>query len=213
MTGCPPAIPPIVSSPPAVPATVPPAANTTPPADYILSQSPLESDAEPTQPAPTVSVASVETLIISLPDAPGRQQVKEVSKTMAEITKTGPGYSFDPYKDETAETFIVWKIIMWLASKFFGIKLDEGGFCSTYREWHILWEGAWAGIKAPQLADIPECPPLWASEEGYEAQYYKGAAIVCNVAKCYGTASAATLVAVFAWANSSGILKSFGIGA
>lgn len=116
------------------------------------------------------------------------------SEPVTTVGKTGPGYTVDPYAGETAETFFLWKLIIWLVLKMTGIRLEEGGFCSTYREWHIGMEGAWAGIRAPQLADIPECPPLWADE----ALYYKGFAIVFNVGKIYGSAGAATLAGTLA---------------
>jgi hypothetical protein len=99
------------------------------------------------------------------------------------------GYEYDTYDDpsEREEVFFLWKLIMWAFAKFFGIKLPEGGYCSTYREWHISWEGIWAGIKAPQLADIPECPPRWMDE----TLYYRGHATVANVLKIYGFAGVA----------------------
>jgi hypothetical protein len=110
--------------------------------------------------------------------------------------------SKDPYDTpgERAEGFFVGKII----GKFTG---ETDGFCSTYREWHILLAGIWAGMKAAQFADIPECPEYWADE----AQYYHGGALVSNVAKIYGTSAGATLAGVFLWLNSSGLLKLVGI--
>ena len=115
------------------------------------------------------------------------------SSTVAESTVLPAGrngYEFDTYDDpsEREEVFFLWKLIMWVFAKFFQIKLPEGGYCSTYREWHIAWEGIWAGIKAPQLADIPECPPRWMDE----CLYYRGHATVSNVLKIYGFAGVAS---------------------
>lgn len=121
----------------------------------------------------------------------------------------------DPYDtpEERAEGCFVGKIAN-MVLKAFGLS-DPEGFCSTYREWHIFLAGIWAGLKAAQFADIPECPPMWEDEQ----QYYKGGAIASNVAKIYGTAGGASLIGalsgIWLWLNSSGVLdalrKSAGI--
>ena len=93
----------------------------------------------------------------------------------------GVGYTIDPYKDEGGECddFI---------SKFFERWTGKAGLFSTWRERHIAIQGVWAGLRAAQFADIPDTPPLWRDED----QYYKGAAIISNVAKIYGTSAVAT---------------------
>jgi hypothetical protein len=108
----------------------------------------------------------------------------------------------DPYDTpgERAEGCFVGAIVSGILRKF-GL-IDVNGFCSTYREWHILQAGIWAGFKAGQLADIPECPAYWQDE----AQYYHGGAMIANVAKIYGTSGLATLGGVVLWANQSEIL-------
>ena len=93
-----------------------------------------------------------------------------------EKTFTGiAGYDFDPYDSpgEKAEGMFVGTII----GKFTG---EADGFCSTYREWHIFWQGAYAGFRAKTLGDVPTVPPLWQDE----GQYYEGAAMLFNVVKC-----------------------------
>ena len=108
----------------------------------------------------------------------------------------------DPYDSpgERAEGCFIGAIASGLLRKF-GL-IDVNGFCSTYREWHILQAGIWAGFRAGQLADIPECPEYWQDE----AQYYHGGAMLANVAKIYGTSGLATLGGVVLWANQSEIL-------
>ena len=109
--------------------------------------------------------------------------------------QTGPGFTEDPYKDEHAECddFI---------SKIFEPYTGKGGLFSTWRERHIAISGIWAGLKAAQFADIPDCPPLWSDE----IQYYRGAAMISNVIKIYGTSAGATLVGVIGGLKATGIL-------
>lgn len=106
-----------------------------------------------------------------------------------------PGYNYDPYKDEGGECddFI---------SKFFNKYTGAGGLLSTWRERHIVIAGIWAGLRAPQFADIPECPPLWMDE----VQYYRGAALISNVLKIYGTSAAATLIGTFVTLKQIGVI-------
>jgi hypothetical protein len=113
----------------------------------------------------------------------------------------------DPYDspEERAEGCFVGKIVTLLLASF-GLK-DQDGFCSTYREWHIFWAGIWAGARAAQFADIPECPEYWIDE----MQYYRGGAILANVAKIYGTSALATIAGIWVWANQSGLLKIAGL--
>lgn len=108
----------------------------------------------------------------------------------------------DPYDtpEERAEGCFVGHIAN-IFLKAFGLA-DPEGFCSTYREWHIFLAGLWAGFKAAQFADIPDCPAMWYDEQ----QYYAGGAILANVWKIYGTAASATLAGVWLWLNSSGML-------
>lgn len=94
-----------------------------------------------------------------------------------------PGYNYDPYKEEGGECS---DFISMILNKYTG----AGGLFSTWRERHIAIAGVWAGLRAPQFADIPECPPLWMDE----VQYYRGAALISNVAKIYGTSAVATLI-------------------
>ena len=85
------------------------------------------------------------------------------------------GYDFDPYDSpgEKVEGFFVGQIVNRFVS-------DPDGFCSTYREWHIMWQGAYAGFRAKTLGDVPKVPPLWQDE----GQYYEGAAMLFNIIKC-----------------------------
>ena len=117
-------------------------------------------------------------------------------------TGSGAGSMVDPYDspEERAEGCFVGAIASGILAKF-GL-IDVNGFCSTFREWHIFQAGIWAGFRAGQLADIPECPEYWQDE----AQYYHGGAMLANVAKIYGTSGLATLGGVALWANQSEIL-------
>lgn len=85
------------------------------------------------------------------------------------------GVDYDPYDaaDERAEGFFLGKI-------FAKVTGETDGFISTYREWHVMVQGAYAGFRAATLGAVPTCPPLWQDE----AQYYEGAAMVTNVIKC-----------------------------
>jgi hypothetical protein len=106
-----------------------------------------------------------------------------------------PGYNYDPYKGEEGECddFI---------SKFFNRYTGAGGLLSTWRERHIAIAGVWAGLRAAQFADIPECPPMWMDE----VQYYRGAALISNVAKIYGTSAVATLTGAFVALKTTGMI-------
>ena len=108
---------------------------------------------------------------------------------------TGPGYTTDPYKDEGGETDDA-------ISKFFEQWTGKGGLLSTWRERHIAIAGVWAGLRAAQFADIPDCPPLWMDE----VQYYRGAALISNVAKIYGTSAIATATGIYFALHTSGII-------
>jgi len=107
-----------------------------------------------------------------------------------------PGYNYDPYKDEGWECDDLYtKFIM----KYTG---TTGGLFSTWRERHIAIAGLWAGLRAAQFADIPECPPLWMDE----LQYYRGMALISNVIKIYGTSAAATLAGVLIALKQMGVI-------
>lgn len=47
---------------------------------------------------------------------------------------------------------------------------DPSGFCSTYREWHILCRGFYSGFAAALGEKFEKCPDKWKDE----AQYYEG---------------------------------------
>lgn len=47
---------------------------------------------------------------------------------------------------------------------------DPHGFCSTYREWHILCRGFYSGFAAALGEKFTPCPEKWKDE----AQYYEG---------------------------------------
>jgi len=101
-------------------------------------------------------------------------------------TVTGrPGYEYDPYDSpgERAEGMFIGMLI----GRFTG---ETDGFCSTYREWHILLAGISAGFKAPTLGQVPDCPPLWQDE----AQYFNTPAMVANVIKCQWPTVAALIM-------------------
>jgi hypothetical protein len=106
-----------------------------------------------------------------------------------------PGYNYDPYKDEGGE---VDDFLSKILNKYTG----AGGLLSTWRERHIAISGIWAGLRAAQFADIPDCPPLWMDE----VQYYRGAALISNVAKIYGTSAIATLTGAFIALKTAGII-------
>jgi hypothetical protein len=106
-----------------------------------------------------------------------------------------PGFNYDPYKDEGGE---VEDGITLLLLKWTG----KGGLFSTWRERHIAISGVWAGLRAAQFADIPECPPLWMDE----VQYYRGAALISNVAKIYGTSAVATATGIYLTLHTAGIV-------
>jgi hypothetical protein len=101
--------------------------------------------------------------------------VDTVQPSATPVGKGEAGYDYDPYDTpgEKAEGFFVGKLVNRFVS-------DPDGFCSTYREWHILWRGAYAGFRGATLGDVPKCPPLWQDE----AQYFESAAMVANVVKC-----------------------------
>lgn len=85
----------------------------------------------------------------------------------------GPGYTFDPYKDEGEAKFFLGALIGRLTG-------DPDGFLSTYREWHIFVAAIVAGLKAGTLNEVPSCPPLWEDE----TQYWGPPAMFANVLKC-----------------------------
>lgn len=107
----------------------------------------------------------------------------------------GPGYTTDPYKDEGGECDDA-------ISKLFEKWTGKGGMFSTWRERHIAIQGIWAGLRAPQFAEIPDTPPLWRDED----QYYKGAALISNVIKIYGTSAVATLVGGLVALKTAGMI-------
>lgn len=109
-----------------------------------------------------------------------------------------PGYNYDPYDspEERAECNDI-------ISKALDRVTGPGGLLSTYRERHISIAGVWAGVRAAQFADIPDCPPLWMDE----VQYYRGMALISNVIKIYGTSAMATLVGGAIALQQAGVLK------
>jgi len=106
------------------------------------------------------------------------------------------GVDYDTYDTpgERAEGMFVGKLI----GKFTG---ETDGFCSTYREWHIMWRGIYDGFRAPTLGAVPKCPPLWEDE----AQYYEPASMLANVIKCQWPA-VATGIAAIAAGSYTGII-------
>lgn len=79
---------------------------------------------------------------------------------LAAVNKTDVvGEDYDPYdsEGEHAECFLV------------NGKVIYDGFCSTYREWHISWRGAMAGLRAKTFEELPKAPTLWQDE----GQYYE----------------------------------------
>lgn len=124
-------------------------------------------------------------------------------RTAVSATGSGAGSVVDPYDSpgEREEGCFVGVFVSGILAKF-GL-IDVDGFCSTYREWHIFLAGIWAGVKAPQLADIPDCPEYWQDE----MQYYTGGAIVSNVAKIYGTAGLAALTGAGLAINYAEVLQ------
>jgi hypothetical protein len=109
-----------------------------------------------------------------------------------------PGYNYDPYLGEDGEDFFIGKI--------FARWSGPQGFCSTAREWHIMWAGINAGFRAKILGDVPKCPPLWVDE----AAYFETAAMIANVAKCNIPGVVGTLGGVAAWLASPQILALVG---
>ena len=97
------------------------------------------------------------------------------------------GVDYDPYDSpgERAEGMFIGQLV----NRFIS---DPDGFCSTYREWHIMIRGMYAGFRAPTLGAVPPCPPLWQDE----AQYFEGAAMVTNVIKCQWPAVVAGIGAI-----------------
>jgi hypothetical protein len=115
--------------------------------------------------------------------------VDTVQPSAAPIGAGEAGYDFDPYDSpgERAEGFFVGKLV----NRFIS---DPDGFCSTYREWHIMLRGMYAGFKGATLGDVPKCPPLWQDE----AQYFESSAMVANVIKCQWPTVLAVIGAVTA---------------
>lgn len=161
-------------------------------------------------------------MAIKVGDEPVKQTVEKVSlasapfafdkaavlaNTSEVIVPSGEaGYDFDPYDSpgEHAEGMFVGEIVNRFVS-------DPSGFCSTYREWHIMLRGAYAGFRGKTFGDVPKCPPLWQDE----AQYFEGAAMVFNVIKCqWPTVTVA--VGAFITANYTNVipaaLKLIGMG-
>jgi len=112
------------------------------------------------------------------------------------VQQTGPGYTFDPYKDEGGECD---DIISRTLLKYTGMSC---GLFSTWRERHIAISGVWAGLRAAQFADIPDCPPMWMDE----VQYYRGMAMIANVIKIYGFGAAAALFGAFVGLKQTGVI-------
>jgi len=106
---------------------------------------------------------------------------------VAEVpTKTGAGYTTDPYDtpEEKAECKdLITKVFAWTG---------KDGTFSTWRERHVFIRGAVAGLKAPALENVPNCPPMW-DDEG---QYWDAAAMGFNVGKiiCYSGATITPVV-------------------
>jgi hypothetical protein len=90
-------------------------------------------------------------------------------------TERRPGYEYDPYDSpgERAEGMFVGR---WIGK----ITGDPDGFCSTSREWHIMWNGISDGLSAKTMDDFPKCPPLWIDEK----PYYEGPGKLVNIIKC-----------------------------
>lgn len=78
----------------------------------------------------------------------------------------------------------------------------ENGLFSTWRERHIAIRGGAAGLRAPQLSQVPECPDMWKDE----GQYWDGCGMICNVAKIYGSASIATMMGALIALKNAGVI-------
>lgn len=102
------------------------------------------------------------------------------------------GFEVDPYDTpgERAEIF-----------QMHGRVYYDGPF-STWREIHIGIRGFAAGLRAGELSQVPECPPLWTDE----GQYWDGCAMIANVAKIKGSAIIATLLGAYAYLKTQGVL-------
>jgi len=90
--------------------------------------------------------------------------------TAEEIAIGCTGNPDDEYDSigERSEGMFVGRIISMLLAKI-GI-IDSDGFCSTYREWHILCRGFYSGFAAALGEKFAPCPDKWKDE----AQYYEG---------------------------------------
>ena len=69
--------------------------------------------------------------------------------------------------EERAEGCFIGKIVSNILLKFGYI--DENGFCSTYREWHIFTRGIHSGFSTSLTDKFKDCPDMWYDE----IQYYE----------------------------------------
>lgn len=90
--------------------------------------------------------------------------------TPEEIAAGCTGNPDDHYDslDERKEGMFIGKFLSMLLARF-GI-IDKDGFCSTYREWHILCRGFYSGFSIALGGKFDKCPDYWNDE----AQYYEG---------------------------------------
>ena len=105
---------------------------------------------------------------------------------------TGNPKDFYDSIGERTEGCFVGKIVSRILAKF-GI-IDNDGFCSTYREWHILCRGIYSGFNTVLGAKFDPIPSYWEDE----AQYYEGGQefgyIVKNGALYIPTSAIGTLI-------------------
>lgn len=99
--------------------------------------------------------------------------------TAEEIAAGCTGNPDDPYDSigERSEGMFVGKLVSMALAKF-GI-IDVDGFCSTYREWHILCRGFYNGFATALGGKFDKCPDMWFDE----AQYYEGGQEVGYIVK------------------------------
>jgi hypothetical protein len=194
---------------------VPPVVITTLPGNYTLSQSPLESDAVPSQPAPLASVAAAGILTTSLPAYPNLQQVREAAAIMSDLTPQPikeaaiaaatpvlkekatadtdeDQYNTPEYQEEVQGKDFVANLFSWTGYH---------GTFSTKREQAIFKEGAKRGRTLSILGTLADCPPKWAGERQYYDSgqmlgYFEKLAAICIVVNFGGVALAMKLLGV-----------------
>lgn len=120
-----------------------------------------------------------------------------------EIAAGCTGNPNDPYDslEERAEGMFIGQILS-KALALIGV-IDKDGFCSTYREWHILCRGFYSGFNTELFKKFATCPDYWNDE----VQYYEGGQELGYVVKIGVSAIGAALVGGgFSFAALSGAL-------